>query len=89
MSAGLRFGSAVTLAASVALACAAAQFVVGPRISRLRAGIGPALGALSPDDPRRIAFGRLHAFSAGWLGAAMLAATAFVVLSLLAMRQRT
>lgn len=77
------------LATVVALACAIAQFIVGPRITRLRATIGPALDALSPDDARRIAFGRLHAVSVGWLGVAMLAAAAFVVLSLLAMRQRT
>ncbi len=87
---GARLWSLLSLlAAVVALACAVAQFIVGPRITRLRAAIGPSLDALSPDDPRRIAFGRLHAVSVGWLGVAMLAATVFVVLSLLAMRQRT
>jgi hypothetical protein len=57
-----------------ALACAVAQLVVGTRIDRLRSAIQGPLEALSPDDPRRIAFGRLHAFSVGWLGVAMVAA---------------
>ena len=57
-----------------ALACAVAQLVVGTRIDRLRVAIGGPLDALAADDPRRIAFGRLHAISVGWLGLAMVAA---------------
>jgi hypothetical protein len=57
-----------------ALACAIAQLVVGTRIDRLRAAIGGPLDALAVDDPRRIAFGQLHAISVGWLGVALLAA---------------
>ncbi|HZI40755.1 MAG TPA: DUF4149 domain-containing protein [Gemmatimonadaceae bacterium] len=57
-----------------ALACAIAQLVVGTRIDRLRAAIGGPLDALALDDPRRIAFGQLHAISVGWLGVALLAA---------------
>src|SRR5256885_10980879 len=57
-----------------ALACAVAQLLVGTRIDRLRASIAGPLDALASDDPRRIAFGRLHAISVGWLGIAMLAA---------------
>ena len=57
-----------------ALACAVAQLVVGTRIDRLRAAIGGPLDALAGDDPRRVAFGRLHAISVGWLGLAMVAA---------------
>jgi hypothetical protein len=84
----LRATLGVPVALTCGLACALAQFIVGPRVTRLRAAIGPALDALSPDDPRRIAFGRLHAASVGGLGVALLAAAAFVVLSLLALRKR-
>ena len=71
-----------------ALACAVAQLVVGARIDRLRAAIGGPLDALSPDDPRRIAFGRLHAFSVGWLGVAMLAAVVALTLALRTLNSR-
>jgi len=65
----------VAVAAGVMTACCiAAQFVVAPRIERLRSAIGGPLDALDPGDPRRLAFGRLHAVSVGWLGVAMLAA---------------
>ena len=57
-----------------ALACAVAQLVVGTRIERLRTAVGGPLDALAVDDPRRLAFGKLHAISVGWLGIAMVAA---------------
>jgi hypothetical protein len=57
-----------------ALACAVAQLVVGSRIDRLRTAIGGPLDSLAADDPRRVAFGKLHAISVGWLGVALLAA---------------
>ncbi|HEY7234669.1 MAG TPA: DUF4149 domain-containing protein [Gemmatimonadaceae bacterium] len=57
-----------------ALSCAVAQLVVGRRIEQLRLAIGGPLDALAADDPRRLAFGRLHAISVGWLGIAMVAA---------------
>jgi hypothetical protein len=69
--------AALLLAAS----CAAAQFAVAPRIHRLREAIGPSLDALAADDPRRLAFGRLHAISVGFLGVAMLAALVVVVVA--------
>jgi hypothetical protein len=71
-----------------ALACAVAQLVVGARIDRLRAAIGGPLEALAPDDPRRIAFGRLHAFSVGWLGLAMVAAVVALALAIRALQSR-
>jgi hypothetical protein len=71
-----------------ALACAVAQLVVGARIDRLRAAIGGPLDALSPADPRRIAFGRLHTFSVGWLGIAMLAAIVALTLALRTLNSR-
>ena len=61
------------------VACAAAQFVIGGRIERLRAMAGTPIGTLSSDDPRRVAFGRLHALSVAALGAAMIAAAAAAV----------
>lgn len=73
---------------AVAFACAFAQFGIAPRIAQVRAAIGGAVDALAPDDPRRIAFGRLHVYSVGWLGVALLAGFVFVMLSLLALRQR-
>jgi hypothetical protein len=71
-----------------ALACAVAQLVVGSRIDRLRAAIGGPLDALAPDDPRRVAFGRLHAFSVGWLGIAMIAAVVALALAVRALQPR-
>ncbi|HKW48913.1 MAG TPA: DUF4149 domain-containing protein [Gemmatimonadaceae bacterium] len=67
--------------AVVALSCAVAQLVVGTRIEQLRLTMGGPLDALAMDDPRRIAFGRLHAVSVGWLGVAMIAALLALVLT--------
>jgi hypothetical protein len=64
----------------VAVSCAVAQFGVGPRIERIRREIGGPIEQLSPNDERRVAFGRLHAASVGWLGLAMVAAAATLVL---------
>ena len=78
-----------TAAAAVsALACAVAQLVVGTRIDRLRAAIGGPLDALALDDPRRIAFGKLHAISVGWLGVAILAAIVALALAVRALPAR-
>jgi hypothetical protein len=71
-----------------ALACAVAQLVVGTRIDRLRAAIGGPLDALAGDDPRRAAFGKLHAISVGWLGIAMLAAIVALTLAVRALPPR-
>jgi hypothetical protein len=56
------------------VSCAIAQLVISPRIERVRESIGGVLENLPTDDPRRAAFGRLHAVSVGWLGVAMLCA---------------
>jgi hypothetical protein len=74
--------------AVVAIACAVAQIVVAPRIERLRADIAGPIERLAPDDPRRVAFGRLHAVSVAWLGVAMLAAGATIVLASVAPRSQ-
>jgi hypothetical protein len=74
--------------AVAALACALAQLVVGTRIDRLRTAIGVPLDALAADDPRRLAFGRLHAISVGWLGLAMIAAIVALTLAVRAVPPR-
>ena len=73
---GVRRGALV----AIAVACAVAQFVVAPRIERVRREIDGPIERLAQSDPRRAAFGRLHAISVGWLGLAMLSATAALVL---------
>jgi len=65
----------------VVVTCALGQFMIGPRIERLRADIGGALESLAADDARRAAFGRLHGVSVGLMGIAMLAALAGVLLT--------
>ncbi|HZF69096.1 MAG TPA: DUF4149 domain-containing protein [Gemmatirosa sp.] len=67
-----------------AAACLVAQFVIGPKIQRLRAEMGPNIEALAPTDPRRAQFGKLHGFSVAWMGAGLLAAGAALVVTVLA-----
>ena len=76
-----RRGARMAIMGMVILACAIAQLGVAPRIETLRAGLSAPLASLPPGDPQRVAFGRLHLISVGWLGAAMLAAAAAVVLT--------
>jgi hypothetical protein len=63
-----------TAASAFALACAAAQLVVSPKIEAVRAAIGGPVDALEPGDPRRQLFGKLHGVSVLCLGAAGIAA---------------
>jgi len=58
----------------IAISCAAAQFVVAPRIERARAAIGGPVESVPASDPRRVAFGRLHGASVAWLGVAVVGA---------------
>ncbi len=81
-------GAAVS-AALTAMACAVAQFLINPRIARLRDEIGGPVDALPPDDARRVAFGLLHGYSVGGLGVAMLAAAVCLGYLLYALRART
>lgn len=73
------FGPRVLGATALALSCGIAQFMVAPRIERLRASIGGSLDALAADDARRAAFGRLHAFSVACLAVGGVAAVVVVV----------
>jgi hypothetical protein len=61
------------------LGCGVAQFVIGPKIEVVRAAIGGAVDALDATDPRRVQFGRLHAFSVLWMGVAMVGAAGLLV----------
>jgi hypothetical protein len=70
-----------------ALACAVAQFYIGPRIETVRREIDGPIEQLAPSDARRVAFGRLHAVSVGWLGLAMLAAGTALVLGTIPRKQ--
>lgn len=71
------------------VSCAIAQFAIGTRIDRVRHAIPGAVEALAPDDPRRVAFGRLHAMSVGWLALAMVAAAVALVLAARALTPRS
>lgn len=70
----------------VAVSCAIAQFFIAPRIERVRASIAGTVDALSPDDVRRIAFGRLHGESVVSLGVAVIAALVALILAIRAQR---
>jgi hypothetical protein len=78
---GWSWRGAETAGGVMVLACAIAQFVIAPRIERIRAAINGPVDTLPLGDPQRMAFGRLHGFSVGWLGLAMLAAAAAIVLA--------
>jgi hypothetical protein len=73
----------------LAFSCAMAQFVVAPRIARLRDAVGGPIDQLAADDVRRVLFLRLHGFSVLWLGTAMAAALIVVVLCVLVLRARS
>jgi hypothetical protein len=82
---GMRGATVASFVAAVA--CAAAQFVVNPRIARLRDVIGGPVDALAADDARRVAFGRLHGYSVGGLGVAMLASAVALWIIVVALRE--
>src|SRR5205085_8920031 len=77
------------LGALIAIACAISQFIVAPRIARLRAEIAGPVESLPIDDARRMMFGRLHGASIAWLGVAMLAAAITLVMSARTLDART
>lgn len=71
----------LTIAAAVLVAaCGVAQFVIAPRIERVRAAIGGPVDALDPSSPLRQSFGRLHGASVACLGVGGLAALIILVL---------
>jgi hypothetical protein len=68
------------MAVVIMLSCGVGQFIVDPRIDRIRSQIPGAVESLSIADPRRVEFGRLHGLSVVLLGVAMLAAVTSIVL---------
>ncbi len=74
-------GRFVWLLASLVAAglCAVGQFVLTPRIDVLRGSLGMALDNASTGDPVRAEFARLHLFSVGALGIAILLALVALV----------
>lgn len=91
-SVALHHGRIVTLGTVggllIAISCAAAQFVVAPRIERARASIAGPVESVPSSDPRRVAFGRLHGVSVAWLGVAV-AGAAIVAAGTAATLRRT
>jgi uncharacterized protein DUF4149 len=71
-----RAATAVVLVA----ACIVAQFVIAPRIERVRSAIGGPMDALDPSSPLRQSFGRLHGMSVACLGVGGLGALVTLVL---------
>lgn len=69
------------------VACALAQLWVAPEIDRVRGSVA-ALDSLSPDDPVRHEFGRLHALSVALLGVSWLAGAALLVIGSMAPARR-
>jgi hypothetical protein len=59
----------------LAVGCSAAQFVVSPKIERIRSSVTGPIDSLDASDPRRVTFGKLHALSVAFLGLAMIGAT--------------
>jgi Domain of unknown function (DUF4149) len=88
---GERWGAArgaATAAALAALACAVSQFIITPRLDRLRAEIAGPVDVLPADDARRVAFGLLHGYNVAGLGVSMLGAAVCLGFLLYAMRSR-
>lgn len=79
-------GGALILAV---IANATAQFLIAPRIQQLRMEMGPVIEALAVDDPKRRAFGLLHAISVGWLGLAIVAVLVALATHAVAVRHAT
>jgi uncharacterized protein DUF4149 len=68
--------------AGLILGCGIAQFVIGPRIERVRQAIAGPVDALALSDPRRVQFGSLHGFSVMWMGVAMLSVVIAIALKI-------
>jgi|SRR5579863_2579986 hypothetical protein len=71
----------VLAAVAWGLTCGVSQFIVAPRIRAIQDAIGGPVGALAPDDARRVAFGRLHGTILGIYVLALISAAAVVMLA--------
>jgi hypothetical protein len=78
--AGSPGGSVRVIASIVWLAgCAIAQFVIAPRMERVRAAAGGPIDTLAADSPLRAAFGRWHGVSVALLALAIAAALVVLI----------
>ena len=59
----LPYGTRIAIAAIMLATALYSGIVLTAQIERARAAAGGAPSALAPEDPRRVAFGRLHALS--------------------------
>lgn len=78
----------VLAAVAWCLTCGVSQFILAPRIRAIQDAIGGPVGALATDDPRRVAFGRLHGTILGVYMLAIISAAAIVMLAAPALRAR-
>lgn len=70
----------------IMLGTAVGHWVIAARIRVIRAGLSVPIDQLPLDDPRRVEFTALHAYSVNALGLAMIAALVIMVLLLLRAR---
>jgi hypothetical protein len=61
----IMFAVRLTIAFGMLIAAAYSGLIVSADIARMQAEIGAAPSSLPAEDPRRVAFGRLHAMSTG------------------------
>ena len=78
----------VLAAVAWGLTCGVSQFILAPRIRAIQDAIGGPVSALATDDPRRMAFGRLHGTILGVYMLAIISAAAVVMLAAPALRAR-
>jgi uncharacterized membrane protein len=62
------FGWRLLIVGTMLAAAVATGVIVDPAIARRRDALGVPVASLAPSDPRRLAFGRLHAISTALLG---------------------
>ncbi len=63
----VRFAVRLGIACLMCAAMLSSGMIVSVRIAQAQSSIGAAPSSLPPNDPRRVAFGRLHALSTGLL----------------------
>lgn len=82
------FRVAAAAALVTTVACGFSQFVITPKLDRLRAEIGGPVDALLPGDARRVAFGLLHGYNVAGLALAMVGGAVCLGYLFVAMRPR-
>jgi hypothetical protein len=67
----LGFGRRLVIVGTMLAVNVVSGLVVDPAIARRREALGAPVASLAPADPRRVAFGRLHAVSTALMGVGM------------------